>query len=369
MRELIEIPFNDLRLHHEGLASEIQAAFNRVIKESSYILSEDVEEFETNFARINNYKHCISCGNGTDAIYVALKAIGIKPGDEVLVPANSWISTSEVVSQAGGVPVFVDVEPDFYTINPVKILEKISSKVVGIIPVHLYGHPASMKEITLIAEQYGLWIIEDSAQAHLAQIENFKRTSATRFSTYSFYPGKNLGALGDAGALLTDDDDLANHAKLFARHGGKGQHLVEGINSRMDGLQAAFLNLKLPKLPGWTQQRRNLSALYTELLSTVPEVITPNEKVGFKHVWHLYVIRVQKRDQLKAYLADRKISTVINYPTILPLLPAYKRLNHQRGEFPVAAKYQDEILSLPLFPEMEQEQVYRVVETIKDFFR
>lgn len=264
--------------------------------------------------------------------------------------------------------VFVDTEPDTFTIDPTKIEAKITARTVGIIPVHLYGQPADLDPIMEIAKRRKLWVIEDCAQSHLSTYKAKLAGTFGTMATYSFYPGKNLGAYGDAGCIVTDDDRLAEWSATYARHGGKGEHVMEGINSRLDGLQAAILNVKVPHLQAWTQSRQRIGALYDKLLKGVGDITTPVVRAGRTHVYHLYVIRTGKRDSLKKFLADAGVPTVLNYPKALPFYPAYSYLGHTLADFPVASRHQNEILSLPIYPEMTDEMVGYVAESIRRFF-
>lgn len=364
----MKIPFVDLHAQYLTIKSEIDAAIADVIAESAYIRGRHVEEFEENFAKAMNVKHCVSCGNGTDALYIAMKAMGIKKGDEVITTAHSWISTSETITQAGGEVVFCDTENQTFTIDPNKIESKISKRTVGIIPVHLYGQAADMGAITEIARKYNLWIIEDCAQAHFATFKGQVVGTFGNLATFSFYPGKNLGAYGDAGAIVTNDDKLANWSALFARHGGKGEHKIEGINSRMDGLQAAVLSIKLPHLRNWTVARCRVADRYNELLAGVGDLQLPQIAEERTHVFHLYVIRTKFRDKLKAYLKDNGVETSLNYPKALPFYEAYAHLRHTPSDFPNAYESAAEILSLPIYPELSESMQDRIVECIRSFY-
>ncbi len=363
------VPFADLNLQYLNLKNEIDNAISLVIKKSAFIRGPFVEEFESNFAKLVERKHCISCANGTDALFIAMKALDIKNDDEVIVPAHSWISTSETVSMAGGKVVFCDTEKDSYNIDPNLIEEKITSKTVGIIPVHLFGQPSDMDEIVSIANKHKLWIIEDCAQAHLATYKGKQVGSFGHISTFSFYPGKNLGAMGDAGALVTDNNDIALKVTKIARHGGlkKGQHDIEGINSRMDGLQAAILSVKLKHLKNWTEIRSDLASNYLHLLKDVKSINSPKVKKQRTHVWHLFVIRHEKRNNLSTFLKENNIGHVINYPIALPFLEAYKKFKHKPADFSNAFYNQNRIISIPLFPEMTQAQQLYVISTLKKF--
>lgn len=363
----ITVPFADLHAQYLSIKPEIDAAIADVIASSAFVRGPHVTRFEEAFAALVGVRHCVSCGNGTDSLYIAMRSLGVQPGDEVLVPAHSWISTSETVTQAGGTPVFCDTDPATFTIDPAQIAARITPRTVGIIPVHLFGQPADMGAIMALADRHRLWVLEDCAQAHLATFEGRQVGTFGHAASFSFYPGKNLGAMGDAGAVVTNDPALAERMAMFARHGGltKGDHRIEGINSRLDGLQAAILNVKLPHLRAWTHRRQALAGRYAELLLGVPGLTLPRVAAGREHVWHLYVIQHDQRDVLAQHLASHGIQTVINYPVALPFLPAYQRMGHRATDFPVAHGHQSRILSLPLFPEMSTAQLERVAGAVK----
>jgi dTDP-4-amino-4,6-dideoxygalactose transaminase len=364
----MKIPFVDLHAQYLTIKEEIDGAIAEVIAESAYIRGRQVDAFEQAWAKTLGVKRCVSCANGTDAIYVALRGLRLKPGDEVITSAHSWISTSETITQAGGRVVFSDTDAETFTIDPADIERKITPATVGIIPVHLYGQPADMGAIMAIARKRNLWVIEDCAQAHLASYKGQLVGTFGNVATFSFYPGKNLGAYGDAGCVVTNDDLLADWMATFARHGGKGDHIIEGINSRMDGLQAAILNAKLPHLAAWTAARRAVAARYNELLEDVGDVITPTVKSDRDHVYHLYVVRTENRDALREHLSQAGISTVLNYPKALPFYPAYAYLGHVPEDFPAAYFNQSRILSLPIYPEMSEEAIIHVANTIRHFW-
>lgn len=365
----MKIPFVDLHAQYLTIKAEIDDAIADVIANSAYIRGSHVEAFEKNYAQAMGRKHCISCANGTDALYITMRGLGIRPGDEVITTAHSWISTSETITQAGGKVVFCDTDQETFTIDPALIEAKITPRTVGIIPVHLYGQPADMDAIMAIAKKHKLWVVEDCAQAHMARYKGQLVGTFGDAATFSFYPGKNLGAYGDAGCIVTHDDRLAEWTSTFARHGGKGDHVMEGVNSRMDGMQAAILNVKMKHLAQWTQARQRVAACYDELLRGVGDVRTPQAAAGREHVYHLYVIRTQKRDALMKHLKERGVSTVLNYPKALPFYPAYAYLGHQPGDFPVAHANQSRILSLPIYPEMTEEQIQYVVTSIRKFYQ
>ena len=345
---------------------EINAAISAVIDETAFIRGKYVQNFESEYAKKYGVKHCIGVANGTDAIFITLKMLGIGKGDEVITTAGSWISTSETISQAGAKPVFVDIERDYYTIDPAKIEEKITPHTKAIIPVHIYGQPANMAAIKKICDAHDLSLVEDCAQAHFAESGGKKVGTFGDAGTFSFYPGKNLGAYGDAGAIITDDDALAEKIRRFANHGSlkKHDHEFEGINSRLDGIQAAVLSVKLKYIDEWNRRRYENAILYSKLLDTTEGISTPKIREGGSHIFHLYVIRLHGRDQLAARLRERGIETGIHYPVALPFLPAYQYLGHKKQEFPVAAEYQDTILSLPMYPELTDAMIDSVAGEI-----
>jgi dTDP-4-amino-4,6-dideoxygalactose transaminase len=364
----MKIPFVDLHAQYLTIKPEIDAAIADVIKNSAYIRGPHVDKFEKLWSEAVGMKHCVSCANGTDAIYITMRALGIKPGDEVITTAHSWISTTETITQAGGKVIFTDTEYDTFNLDAKQVESKITSRTVGIIPVHLYGQPADMDAVMAIAKKHKLWVIEDCAQSHLARFKGKQVGTHGNAATFSFYPGKNLGAYGDAGGLVTNDDQLADWCATYARHGGKGEHIMEGINSRLDGLQAAILNVKVPHLQKWTESRRKVAARYNELLRGVGDTVTPKVAADRDHVYHLYVIRTEKRDALKKFLGDNGVVTVLNYPKALPFYPAYAYLGHKPEDFPVAHANQSRILSLPIFPEMTDEMIQYVAQKIKEFY-
>jgi len=367
----MNIPFQDLYLQYQSIEKEIDHAIESVIKETSFIRGKYVDSFEKEFAEAIGPKNCISCANGTDALFIALKALGVKSEDEVIVPAHSWISTSEVVSLAGGKVVFCDTYNETFNIDIEELKKKITSKTVGIIPVHLYGQACDIGKVMNIAKDRGIWVIEDCAQAHLSEFNGTKVGNFGDAATFSFYPGKNLGAMGDAGCILTNNDELSEKMAMFARHGGllKGEHNIEGINSRLDGIQAAILSVKLKHLKKWTNQRRKLASIYSTALDRLTPVKIPIVSDFATHVWHLYVIKCEQRDELKNYLGNLNIQTNIHYPVALPFLNAYSHLKHNSGDFPNAFENQSSILSLPIFPELDPVSVKVVTEVIADFYK
>jgi dTDP-4-amino-4,6-dideoxygalactose transaminase len=365
----IKVPFVDLYAQYKIIKEEIDYVIDDVIQKSSFVRGPYVEKFEQMFADMMGRKYCISCANGTDSLYIAMVALGIKTGDEVIAPAHSWISTTETITQAGGKVVFCDTDEDTFTICPKDIEAKITSATVGIIPVHLYGQAADMDAIMAIARKHKLWVLEDCAQAHLARYKGQLVGTFGDVASFSFYPGKNLGAMGDAGAVVTNNSDLADKMAMFARHGGlkKGDHIIEGINSRLDGLQAAVLSVKMKHLSNWTRLRQKHAQYYSHLLGANKSIKTPIVSAEREHVWHLYVIKYEQRDALARYLNRGGVQTVINYPVALPFLPAYKRFGHVPEDFPKAFRNQSRILSLPIFAEITSMQIDRVVRLINSF--
>ncbi len=366
----MKVPLIDLRAQYETIRKEIDQAIKRVILDSEFVGGKYLKKFEQEFARFCKVKYCIGVGNGTDALYIALRSLGIGRGDEVITVANSFIATSEAITMTGARVVFVDCDPETYTINVEKLSSAITKKTKAIIPVHLYGQPADMLAIKKIAVDKGLFLIEDACQAHGAEIHGKRVGGLGDLACFSFYPAKNLGAYGDGGAIVTNNKDLAIRCRKISDHGRlrKYEHEFEGVNSRLDGLQSAILSVKLRYLEKWTEKRRAIAQLYNELLN-YSDVITPKERDGVKHVYHLYVVRLKNRDTIQARLAKKGITTGIHYPTALPNLPAYRYLGYSPRDFPVASALSKEILSLPIYPEMKREQVEYVCHQLKKAVR
>ncbi|MGO9138301.1 MAG: DegT/DnrJ/EryC1/StrS family aminotransferase [Syntrophales bacterium] len=366
----MNIPFVDLKSQYESIKDEIDGAISTVISQTAFVGGSHLKSFEEAFAKFCSVKHCIGVGNGTDALFIALKSLGIGNGDEIITAANSFIATSEAITMAGAKVVFVDMNPLTYNIDINKIEPKITPKTKAIIPVHLYGQPADMDPILNIAKKYNLKIVEDAAQAHGALYKGKRIGSISDIACFSFYPGKNLGAYGDGGAIVVNNDELALKARMFANHGriGKYDHEIEGVNSRLDGLQAAILSVKLRHLPEWTEARRRNAYCYNSYLKD-SGVITPVEINDVTAVYHLYVVRVKKelRQRLQDHLQSRGISTGIHYPIALPNLLAYAYLGHSEQDFPEATKISQEIVSLPMFPELSESKIQYIAESIKAF--
>src|ERR1700722_3845569 len=363
------VPYADLQLQYQNIKGEIDAAIADVIRDNAFIRGPYVDAFEARFAEAVDSRHCGSCANGTDALYLAMAALNVQPGDEVITTAHSWISTSAMITHAGATVVFADTDESTFTIDPAAIESAVTPRTVGIIPVHLYGQPADMDPILAIARKYGLWVIEDCAQAHLARYKGRQIGTFGTAATYSFYPGKNLGAMGDAGAVVTNDSALAERVAMLARHGGliKHQHQIEGINSRLDGMQAAILSAKLPHLTDWTKARQDAAKLYDAGLNQIEDVVVPEVAADRTHVYHLYTIRHPRRDALAAHLNAHGVQTAINYPVTLPFLAAYRRLGHSPEQFPNAYRDQSRILSLPMFAEIAPDQQRAVIDLVRDF--
>jgi dTDP-4-amino-4,6-dideoxygalactose transaminase len=367
----MHVPFVDLNAQYNSLKNEIDEAIFSVIRESEFIKGKYVAAFEKEFAEACGMKHCIGVANGTDAIYIVLKMLGIGEGDEVITVANSWISTSETVTQACARVVFVDAEPNYYSIDVAAIESKITKKTKAIIPVHLYGQPAEVDKIQAICRKHNLVMIEDCSQSHFATLGGKQVGTFGLASTFSFYPGKNLGAYGDAGAVLTNDDALARKVRMYAGHGAlvKHQHEMEGINSRLDGLHAAILSVKLPHVKKWNEMRFKNASYLSEKISGIKGIETPKIREGSTHIFHVYAIKADRRNELQKHLKENGIDTAIHYPTPLPLLPAYAYLKHTPQDFPVVSANMEKILSLPMFPELTKEQMDYMVDVIRKFYK
>jgi dTDP-4-amino-4,6-dideoxygalactose transaminase len=366
----MNVPFVDLKSQYQNTKADIDEAIKSVIDETAFIGGKYVKAFEKEFAALYGIKHVISCANGTDSLYIIMKMLGIKEGDEVITVANSWISSSETIGQTGAVPVFVDVHHEYYSIDDSLIEPAITPKTKALILVHLQGQACDLDKIESLCKRHNIYLIEDCAQSHFSEFKG-KRAGTTGIAgSFSFYPGKNLGAYGDAGCIITNDDALAEKFRMYANHGAlvKHQHKMEGINSRMDGLQAAVLSAKLPHILKWTEQRIANAALYDKHLADIQQIIRPKVRPDSKHTFHLYVIRAEKRDALMAYLKEAGVETAIHYPTPLPSLPAYAYLNTKPSDFPVATQLQNEILSLPIYPELEEEKIKYVADTIRALY-
>ncbi len=364
----MNVPFLDLKAQHAAIHDEILPLWDEILRSAWFAGGPHVEALEKEFAQACGTQHAVAVSNGTDALRMIFVALGLKPGDEVITVPNTFIATTEAISQAGGNPVFVDVDPCFYTLDPSKIEAAITPNTKGIVPVHLYGQPADMDPILAIAHKHGLWVVEDAAQAHLAEYKGRRCGSMGLAAGFSFYPGKNMGACGEAGAVTTNDAQLARTVRMLRDHGQakKYYHDLEGFNGRCDALQAAALRVKLNHLPAWTDARRAHAARYTELLQAVDGVTVPQVMEGANPVWHLYVILVEQRDALMEALKEKGVNTALHYPVPLHLQNAYKHLQLPAGTFPVAEQCAERLISLPMFPELTQQQIEHVCASLRD---
>lgn len=364
---MTSIPLVDLKAQHAAVAEEIAEGWRQVLAQSSFIAGPQVATFESEYAAFAGTRHCVGVANGTDAIEIALRALGVGPGDECILPANTFVATAEAVWRAGATPVLADCADDgTYLIDTEALEAALTPRTRAIIPVHLYGQAAPAERVLPLAEKTGAWVVEDAAQAHGARRGDRSAGALGHVAATSFYPGKNLGAYGDAGAVLTDSDDLAAHIRMIRDHGSrrKYDHDIVGLNSRLDTLQAVVLSAKLRRLAGWNEARRAAAGRYDALLAEVPEVIRPRVLDGNEHVWHLYVVRVPDRDRVLKELHAAGIGAGIHYPVPIHFCPAFAGLGYPEGAFPVAEQAAREILSLPLFPEISPGQQERVASVL-----
>jgi dTDP-4-amino-4,6-dideoxygalactose transaminase len=368
------IPLVDLKAQYLSIKDEIDAAIQRVVDSTNFILGPDVRAFEEEFARFCGVQHAVGVDSGTAALHLAFLACDIGPGDEVITTPHTFIATIGMLGRVGAKPVFVDIDPRTYNMNPDRIEAAITERAKAIMPVHLYGQPAEMDPILEIADRHGLKVIEDAAQAHGAEYKGRRAGSMGHVAIFSFYPGKNLGAYGDAGALVTNDGEIAEKVRLLRNHGRreKYEHLLQGFNYRIDTLQAAILRAKLAHLEEWNEARRRHVATYRELLSDL-DLVLPYEPEHVMAVYHLFVVRLEgsssrERDDLREHLKARGISTGIHYPIPLHLQPAYRHLGYKGGDFPFTEECARQVLSLPMYPELTQAQMEGVARAIKEFW-
>ena len=367
MRQDENIPLVDLKAQYLNIKNEIDRAIGNCISDANFIKGKPVSDFEKKFSGYIGVNECVSCGNGTDALELILKALEIGPGDEVIVPALTWIATAEAVSNVGAEPVFIDINLNDYTIDTEKIEELINFKTKAIIPVHLYGCPCDMDPILEIAERNKLFVIEDCAQAHGAEYSGRKVGSFGIASAFSFFPSKNLGAFGDGGAVVSSNGELAEKIRMLANHGQlklRHFHQIIGRNSRLDTLQAAVLNIKLDYLDAWNEKRIEASNHYRSRLNETKSIIIPEPFKKKKHVFHIYAIRSKERERIIESLNNSNISSGIHYPKPLPFLEAYSYKQHVLKDFPNAVKVSEEILSLPIYPEISEVQIDAVCDAI-----
>jgi dTDP-4-amino-4,6-dideoxygalactose transaminase len=362
------IPLVDLGVQHRRIAGDLAAGLERLFATSAYILGPDVEAFESEYAAYAGVTHCVGVGNGTDALELPLRALDVGAGDEVILPANTYIATAEAVAATGARPVLVDCD-EHHLIDPTKVKDAITPRTRAIMPVHLYGQAAAMEELTGLAEAAGAVVIEDAAQAQGARRHGRAAGSFGAAAGTSFYPGKNLGAYGDAGAVLTDDAALAARVRSLRAHGtragSKYVHVEPGMNSRLDTIQAVVLRAKLPHLDAWNAERRTAARTYDELLGDLEQVTLPRTLAGNEHVWYVYVVQVDDRDQVLATLRERGVGAQVHFPVPVHLQQAFAHLGHARGAFPVAEAAAERVLSLPLFPGITRAQQERVAAELR----
>jgi dTDP-4-amino-4,6-dideoxygalactose transaminase len=376
----MNIPFLDLKAQYKTIKDEVLPEINDVLDNTAYVLGKKVQAFEQAFAQAHNSKYCYGVSSGTDGNHMVLWALGIGPGDEVIIPANTFIATAWGATLCGATPVFVDCHPKSYNIDPSKVEAAITPKTKAIVAVHLYGQPADMDPLIEIAKKHNIILVEDCAQSHIAEYKGKRVGSLGYASSFSFYPGKNLGAYGEGGAVMTDNEELAKKFKMIRDHGAeqKYYHQMFGHNYRMEGIQGAVLGVKLRHLDAWTNGRRKVAKKYYELLKDVESLILPKEMDYAKHVYHLFVVQVKSsdnnqrtvvRDELQKFLGENGIATGLHYPIPLHLQPCFSHLGYKRGDFPVTEALAEQGLSLPMYPEMTDEQIEYVCDKIKKFFK
>jgi dTDP-4-amino-4,6-dideoxygalactose transaminase len=366
----MKIPFLSFAPTNQLIKSEIMQTFESFFDKGWYVLGEEIKSFEQEYASFNRVNHCVGVSNGLDALHIALKVLGVTEGDEVIVPSNTYIATVLATSYVGATPVFVEPDIKTYNIDPTKIEKAITAKTKAIMPVHLYGQVCEMEAIMKIAEKYNLYVVEDNAQSQGASFKGRLTGSWGHINGTSFYPGKNLGALGDAGAVTTNNEEYARKAGMLRNYGSAKKYYNElaGFNMRLDECQAAFLRIKLKQLDVWTKQRQEIAGWYQKLLNNTGDLILPVTHPDATHVYHLYVVRTSRREALQQYLSENGIGTLIHYPIPPHLQEAYKHLKFQKGQFPIAEEIADTCLSLPLWPGMTYEQVETVAASCKKFF-
>lgn len=371
----MQVPFLDLKAQYKSIKNEIDPAIQNILDNASYILGKAVSDFEIAFAKEHNVKHCFGVSSGTDGNHLALWALGVGTNDEVIIPANTFIATAWGATLCGAKPVLVDCEKDSYNIDPNKVEAAITKKTKAIVAVHLYGQPADLDPLREIAKKYNLFLVEDCAQSHFAEYKGKRIGGLSDTASFSFYPGKNLGAYGEGGAVTTNNDEAAMKVKMMRDHGAvqKYNHEILGHNYRMEGIQGAVLGVKLKHLNTWTEGRRNVAKKYAQQLKNFSFITLPKEMPYAKHVYHLYVIQVnnggsRKRDELAKYLNENGISTGLHYPIPLHIQPCFKELGYKKGDFPITEKLAETGLSLPMFPELTDEQIDYVCSKIKAFF-
>lgn len=367
----MEIPFLSFKSSNQQIKAEILSSFEHFFDSSWYVLGGQVKKIEQEYQSFNNVQYCIGVSNGLDALHLALKSLGISNRDEIIVPSNTYIATALAVSYVGATPVFVEPDITTYNIDPAKIEAHITSKTKAIMPVHLYGQACEMEPIMAIAQKHNLFVVEDNAQSHGAAYKKKLTGSWGDINGTSFYPGKNLGALGDAGAITTDNAELAKKAMVLRNYGSEKKYYNEviGYNMRLDECQAGFLSVKLKYLKEWTEQRQEIARWYNQVLKDMGDLILPSVAEYATHVYHVYLIRTKHRDALQKYLGDNGIGTLIHYPIPIHLQKAYHHLGFKKGDFAIAEEIANTCLSLPVWPGMKQSEVNYIAEKITDFFK
>jgi dTDP-4-amino-4,6-dideoxygalactose transaminase len=363
----MKIPFVDLKSLHHGIREELREVFDRVLNDSTFVLGPEVQRFEQEFAAYVGTKHCVALNTGTAAIHLALAALGVGPGDEVITVAHTFIATAEAITAVGARPVFIDIDPISFTMDPALLEAAITNKTRAIIPVDLYGQVADMDAILAIADCHHIPVIEDACQAHGAEYKGRKSGSFGVAGCFSFYPGKNLGACGEGGAVTTDDDELAHRIRLWRDHGSskRYEHIFPGLNMRMEGIQGGILSVKLKYLDLWNDQRRQAASAYGIALAAT-DIEIPTEMVHGRHVYHLYVVQSDNRNALREHLTEAGIESGLHYPTPLHLQEAYRFLGYKEGDFPVTERVKSRILSLPIYPGIPSEAVDRVAFELRE---
>ncbi|MGA1826131.1 MAG: DegT/DnrJ/EryC1/StrS family aminotransferase [bacterium] len=363
----MHVPFMDLKTVHQRLKKEILAAWEEILETAYFVGGPHVEAFEQEFAASCGAEYAVAVSTGTDALRLAMIALGVKPGDEVITAPNTFIATTEAITQAGGKPVFVDINPQTYNIDVTKIDSAITKNTVGIVPIHLYGQPADMTPILEIAGKRNLWVLEDACQAHLAEYRGKRAGSLGHAAAFSFYPGKNLGSCGEGGAVTTNDSTVARTIKMLRDHGQvkKYYHDMEGYNARLSALQCAALRIKLKHLPAWTEARRQNAQQYNEYLHDIPGIKIPLVPCWINPVWHLYVVLLENRDEIQRRLNDMGIATGLHYPIPLHLQKAYAHLGFSEGDYPVTESCAKRLLSLPMFPGLSEEHILYIAEYLR----
>ncbi|MCB0751998.1 MAG: DegT/DnrJ/EryC1/StrS family aminotransferase [Ignavibacteriae bacterium] len=376
----MKVPFLDLKAQYNSIKDEVLPEIHNVLENTAYVLGKPVFDFEAKFASENGAKHCVALSSGTDGNHVALWALGIGAGDEVIIPANTFIATAWGATLCGATPVFVDCDPESYNIDPKKVEAAITPKTKAIVAVHLYGQAADMDPLNEIAKKHKLFLLEDAAQSHFAEYKGKRIGALSDIASYSFYPGKNLGAYGEGGAITTNNDELATTSKMIRDHGGKEKynHEILGHNYRMEGIQGAVLGVKLNHLNKWTDGRRRVAAKYRELLSDIDGIKLPTEMDYAKHVYHLFVIQVKgkdgeartaNRDRLQKHLGDNDIASGLHYPLPLHQQKCFAGLGYKYGDFPITEELAEQGLSLPMYPELTDEQLNYISEKVHAFFK